>query len=133
MKLYIDTNVIIDAVEGRKNEFGRDTGNLAFKLFNDAISCKHYVIISSFTLYELRKRCNADTTMFFEMIKKKRIHAEHDEADEEKARQLHKDNFDDALHVVIAEKEKADYIVTRDEHFKDIETTIPITKPENLI
>lgn len=132
--LYIDSNVIIDAVEDRKNVFGKNIGNPAFKLFKEAISCKYYVIISSFTIYELRKKCKGDTTMFFEMIKKKRIEVNHDEIDEEKARQRDNDNFDDALHVILAEKGNANYIVTRNiDDFKAIQTKIPIRKPEQLI
>jgi len=41
--LYIDTNVIIDAVEGRKNKFGRNIGNPAADLFTQAISCKYHL------------------------------------------------------------------------------------------
>ena len=134
IKLYIDTNIIIDAVEDRKNIFGKNIGNLAFKLFKEAMSCKYYVIISSFTIYELRKKCKGDTTLFFEMIKKKRIDVNHDESDEEKARERNNDNLGDALHVILAEKENANYIVTRNvDDFKDIQTKIPIRKPEQLL
>ena len=80
--LYVDTNVIMDAIEDRKNIFGNDIGTPAFKLFKEAISCKYHIIISAFTLYELRKKCKVDTTMFFEVIKQKRIHVGYDKEDE---------------------------------------------------
>jgi predicted nucleic acid-binding protein len=132
-KLYIDTNVIIDAVEGRKNKFGKNIGDYASDLFNDAIICKHQLVISSFTLYELYKK-GINTTIFFEMIKKKRIHLDHDESDEDKARKLKEDNFDDALHVILAEKAQADVIITRNiEDFKEISTNIPVRRPEQLL
>jgi len=132
--LYVDTNVIMDAIEDRKNIFGNDIGTPAFKLFKEAISCKYHIIISAFTLYELRKKCKVDTTMFFEVIKQKRIHVGYDKEDEGKARLLSESNFDDALHVVIAERENADCIITRNvDDFKAIRTKIPIRKPEQLI
>ena len=133
-KLYIDTNIIIDAVEGRSNLFGKDIGAPAWDLFSEAISCRYHLIISTFTLYELRKKCKVDVTIFFAMIKKKYIGIEHDEEDEKKARNLAKDNFDDALHVILAEKSGADYIITRNTNdFNKIPTQIPIRIPEQLI
>jgi len=133
-KLYIDTNVIIDAVEGRKNLLGNDIGDYAMKLFSEAISCKYHIIFSSFTAYELNKISSTDLTVFLVMIKKKIIKVLHDEKDEEKARQLDNNNFDDALHVVLAEKANADFIVTRNtKDFKVITTRIQIKRPEELI
>jgi predicted nucleic acid-binding protein len=68
------------------------------------------------------------------MIKKKRIHLDHDESDEDKARKLKEDNFDDALHVILAEKAQADVIITRNiEDFKEISTNIPVRRPEQLL
>jgi len=49
-KLYIDTNIIIDAVENRCNVFGRNIGNPAADLFSEAISCKYYLIVSSWAI-----------------------------------------------------------------------------------
>ena len=43
-KLYIDTNVIIDVIDGRKNEFGEALSDPASKVFTDAISCKYHLI-----------------------------------------------------------------------------------------
>ena len=133
-KLYIDTNVIIDAVEGRKNLLGNDIGDYAMKLFCEAVSCKYDIIFSSFTAYELNKISSTNLTIFLSWIKKKIIKVLHDEKDEERARQLDNSNFDDALHVVLAEKASADFIVTRNiKDFKAITTRIQIKRPEELI
>ena len=133
-KLYIDTNIIIDAMEGRSNLFNKDIGTPALRLFEEAVSCKYYLIISTFTLYELKKRYKEDLTIFFAWIKGKMILIEHADEDEEQARTLKEDNFDDALHVVLAEKGKADYIVTRNTRdFLKITTSIPIKIPEQLL
>lgn len=135
MKLYIDTNVVIDAVEGRKNEFGRNVGNHAADLFFAAISCKYTMIISTHMLEELHGLGKLDQTkMFFELAKKKIIKAGYTPVEKERAKRLSNEHEDDALHVVIAEREKADCIVTRNTgHFTVIDTDILVKKPEELI
>ena len=71
--------------------------------------------------------------MLFELAKKKVILQGYDETDKEKAKELSQDHPDDALHVVLAEKSKADIIVTGNTtHFNTIGTRIPIKKPKNL-
>ena len=72
-KLYIDTNIIIDAVEGRKNKFGKNIGNPASDLFKEAISCKYHLIISSWTLEELAGLSKIDSTKMFFLLAKKKI------------------------------------------------------------
>lgn len=132
--LYIDTNIIMDAVEGRFNIVNKDIGTPALRLFDEAVSCKYDLIISTFTLYELRKRYKGDLTFFFAWIKKKTTMIEYTEQDEARARALSEDNFDDALHVILAEKSGADYIITRNtKDFNKIPTHIPIKIPEYLI
>ena len=82
----------------------------------------------------MKKRYKGDLTVFFAWIKKKTITIEHTEEDEEKARALKEDNFDDALHVILAEKSNADFIVTRNtKDFNKIQTKISIKIPEHLI
>ena len=134
-QLYIDTNVIIDAVEGRKNKFGRNIGNPAADLFTQAISCKYHLIISIWTLKELFGLSKIDSTkMLFELAKNKIKKAPYSAEEENQAKQRSAELYDDALHIIIAEREKADYIVTRnDGHFKAIGTTILIKKPEDLL
>jgi predicted nucleic acid-binding protein len=134
-KLYIDTNVIIDAIEGRKNKFGRSMGNPAANLFFESISCKYYIVISTWTLEELSGlRLIEKTKMFFELAKKKIITVDYTKSEKVEAKNRSKEHFDDALHIILAEKESADYIITRNvDHFEMIGTKIPIRKPEKLI
>ena len=61
-QLYIYTNVIIDAVEGRMNKFGRNIGNPAADLFTQAISCKYHLIIPIWTFKELSGLSKMDST-----------------------------------------------------------------------
>lgn len=130
----MDSNIFIDVVEDRKNLIGKDIAKPASKMFFRAMSCEFYLIISSWTLKELYKHVNVDEIkMLFAMVKKKIITVKYDDKDVEEAKKRSRDNFDDALHIVLAEKEKADYIVTRNiDHFIQIGTNITIKRPENL-
>jgi len=130
----VDSNIFIDVVEDRKNLIGKDIAKPASKMFFRAMSCEFYLIISSWTLKELYKHVNVDEIkMLFAMVKKKIITVKYDDRDVEEAKKRSRDNFDDALHIVLAEKEKADYIVTRNiDHFIQIGTKITIKRPENL-
>ncbi len=134
-KLYIDTNVIIDAVEGRRNVFGKNIGNPAAGLFVDAARCKYRLIISTKMLEELQGLGKLGQAKgFFAVIKKKIIEARYTPAEKEQAKKRSNEHEDDALHIVIAEREQADYIVTRNTgHFTAIGTSIPIEKPEKLL
>ena len=134
-KLYIDTNVIIDAVEGRKNKFKKNIGNPASDLFFDAIQCKHYLVLSAWTLKELSDLGKLGSAkMFLEVIKKKVIPVSYSEDEKLAADKRSKTHPDDALHIIIAEREKSDCIVTRNtDHFAEVGTVIPVRKPEELL
>ena len=134
-KLYIDTNVIIDAIEDRKNRLGKNIGNPAADLFWSAISCKYLLIISTWALQELAGLGKLEMTkMFFGLAKKKIIQAKYSPEEKSQAKQKSNDHEDDALHIFIAEREKADYIITRNtDHFKEVGSSIPIKKPEALL
>ena len=46
-RIYVDTNVIVDAVTGRKNKTGKDLSNQAGKLFYGAMLCKYHIVVST--------------------------------------------------------------------------------------
>lgn len=132
--LYIDTNILLNLVNEERNPYGKDLSAPASKLFFEAISCKYCLIISSWTVIELMKKAKPEqVSMVFELIKKKLIIVKYGDNDVSNAKLKSQDNFPDALHVVLAEKAKADYIVTRDfDDFLKIGTKIPLRKPEQL-
>lgn len=134
-KVYLDTNVLIDAVEGRRNKFGKKVGNPASDLFFQAVSCKYRLIISSWMLEELSGLGRLEQTkMFFGLVKKKITKVAYSPEEKKSAEQRSKQDPDDALHIIIAEREEADYIVTRNvDHFNKIGTKIPVKKPEELL
>lgn len=132
--LYIDTNVVIDAIKGRKNKFGEDMGEAAMNVFAEAMRCKYYLVFSDWMYMELRRNINpGDADMLFALVKKKIVEITYTDADRAHAKILSPQNTTDALHVVLAEKTNADIIVTSDiGHFKKIKTHIPIKKPKWL-
>lgn len=134
MKLYIDTNVIIDAIKNRENIYEENIGDSAAELFAEAIACKYQLIFSDWLLEELRKHViPSDIIMLFKMTKKKIISISYDEEDKNKALERSSEHPDDALHIVLAEKANADIIITSNfDHFRTIKTTIPIKKPKWL-
>ncbi len=132
--LYIDTNIFISAVKEEKNKFGNDISTPASKIFFDAMLCEYHLIISQWTATEITDKLSPERVRIaLELIKKKLVTLKLDEADLEMAKLRSKDNTPDALHIVLAEKANADYIITRDlDGFAKIGTKIPIRKPEYL-
>lgn len=114
LSLYVDTNVFLDALLGRKSLTGRDLSKIATKFFHRAISCEFYIIISSWTLQELYKEVDvSQVKMLFKMLERKIKTVEHSEGDIEKAKKISNEHFQDALHALLAVKNKADFVVTR--------------------
>ncbi len=134
-KLYIDTNIFINAINAETNIYGKDLSNVALQLFYQVISCKYQILLSSWALYELYKKVKPEEAeMIFILCKKKIIKVIHNQEDISRARIRSPDNFDDAVHIILAEKSNADYIVTRNTtDFENIGTKIPIKIPEALI
>lgn len=131
--LYIDTNIFLDAIEARENRAGKNIGKYALELIQDALSCKHHIIISAFTLYELQKFYSGDLTLFFSLLKKKTLRVDVQISDKKAARALSSTNFDDALHIILAQKSAADYIVTRNiGDFLPL-SNIVVKRPEDLL
>lgn len=132
IKLYIDTNIFIDVLQNRKNRSGKDIAGFAARLFADAVSCKYQIILSSWTLQQIYLQ-NEDASMLFAMLKSKTIKVFYNEDDRKKATLRSADNFDDALHIILAEKAKANFIITRNlSDFLVIGSNIPIALPENI-
>ena len=130
--LYVDTNVFIDFIKQRTNEEGKDISNSAGKLFSDTLSCKYNIAVSTWALKQIYNNIKVEEiNMLFIMLKKKITKVSYDDEDTQKAKNKSSENFEDAMHIVLAEKIKADIIVTRNiDHFIEIGTKILIKKPE---
>ncbi len=132
-KLYLDTNIIIYAIGDSKNLFGKDISSSARKLLFEASKCKHYIIISDWTLKELElKNKLEDASFLLELLKKKTINIKKTEEDEAIAKEQNPNNVQDQLHCILAKKAGANYLVTRNVNdFKHC--ILPVIKPEQLL
>jgi len=132
-KLYIDTNIIIYALEDSKNHFGKDISASSRKLLFQSMNCKHHIIISDWTLKELElKNKLLESNFLLELLKKKTININKTIKDEALAKKQNPNHIQDQLHCILAIKAGADYLVTRNiDDFK--QCIIPIIKPENLL
>ena len=73
-KLYIDTNILIYAIEDSKNPYGKDISSSSSKLFWESASCKYHVIISTWALAELKRIRNSENlNMLLKIVEKKII------------------------------------------------------------
>jgi predicted nucleic acid-binding protein len=106
MRLYLDTNVIMD--------FLRDRDSAAYRLLVRALRCEHEILLSELTLLELaRHHAQADIrsfVMFGEASGKLRL-VRVEDADCVKAGRL-RTHYADALHYTLAMRH-ADALVTR--------------------
>lgn len=133
-RVYCDTCVYVDLFEGRKDRF-RDLGEFALSLFRKIREKEYKLIISDWLLYEIKKLNHEEN--FNDLLKQfedeSLIKVEISNEDERKARQLSPSNFPDAMHVILAKKADAIYLVTRNiQDFAEFCKIIEIATPESL-
>lgn len=120
MRIYLDTNILIDVLENRNST--------SYELIIRSLCCAHTIIISSWTIHELENvGFNSKPILKLFTYNKKVIFCNHTKEDVKIASAL-PTHFADALHYVLAKK-YADALVTqniKDFPFKDIS----IGKPE---
>lgn len=133
-RIYCDACVYIDLFEGRKDRF-RDLGEFALNVFRQVREKKYKLVISDWLLYELEK--NEHQNNFRDLVssfeKEHIINVERTYEDEQRARALSKTNFPDAMHVILAKKANAVYLVTRNiQDFAEFRDIIELVFPESL-
>ena len=133
-RIYCDTCVYIDLFEGRKDRF-RDLGEFALSVFRKVKQKQYSLVISDWLLEEIKKQNHE--THFVELIENLErdnvIQVERTKDDEAKARALSPGNYPDALHVILAQKGKAVYLVTRNiQDYAEFCKIIEIVFPESL-
>ncbi len=136
--LYIDTNVYIDHFDGR-NDYLRPLGEFAFQLLQKAGQCEFDIAISSFVIEELKHHVSEQR--IFELVgglqKLRKIfsmnHTPDDERVASRLSHIRKTSFPDTLHVILAKKMNATYVVTRNiKDFEKLSDIVPIRLPESL-
>lgn len=113
--IYIDTNVVIDALEDRNSSAGRDLGTSAMSVFSQALACRFDIVISKWMLEELKDHVEPkEVRGFFKEFREedKVVTQSYTQKDKEKAEEI-ADHWQDALHGILAKKAGADCIVTR--------------------
>ncbi len=134
MLIYIDTNIYLDLVWGRK-DYLRDLGDFAFLFLKRGLDCEFKIIVSDWVLTELSKHIdNKKVEILFKDFKEKDkiITISKTKDDCKKARSLSPEHPDDALHAVLAKKAGAECVVTRNlSHYAGTESLIDAKLPEN--
>lgn len=112
--VYVDTCVFLDALLERESRSGRDLGTPAMSLFSRSATCQFRIIVSDWTLEELYKNIEVDEKVeeFFSDIEHKIERCGYSDGDIREAKK-HSDHWQDFLHGIIAEREGADCIITR--------------------
>lgn len=111
-RLYIDTNIFIDALEDRNSRYGRDMGTEAMSIFSQARYGQYELVISEWTLEELYK--NVDEEKVEELLEDidDIKFCKYTEEQEKQAKE-NSDHWQDYLHGLIAEENNVDCIVTQ--------------------
>lgn len=120
-RIYVDTNIFLDALLDRNNKWGGDLGTPAMSVFSQAKHGRFKIVLSDWTLQELGKHIDKEKVK--ELLSKigedQIIRCSYTEEQKQKAKES-SNHWQDYLHGLIAEKEDADCIVTR--NVKDFRT-----------
>ena len=132
MKIFVDNNVVIDALLQR-SPFNEAAERI---LIACADAHRGYLSVNSLTdiFYVLRKNMNAAAAKVAvqKLMELLEIVAVNDE-DCLYALSLPIDDFEDALIVICGMNAGVDCIVTRDEEFLKIESIVPVIPPDELL
>jgi hypothetical protein len=91
--LYIDTNIFLNIANEEINPYGRDMALPAGRLFHQVISCRYYILVSSWTQQELYRKAEPEAlAMMLALCRKKTKMIEHDESDIAKAKTRSQEN-----------------------------------------
>jgi predicted nucleic acid-binding protein len=134
LKVYCDANVYLDLFLNRKDSI-RPLGHFAFEFFSRGWNCLFALVVSDLVVEELEKyasKKDIEDILGYFKERNKLIFVKCSDEDIKEAKKLSK-NWKDALHAVIASKNKCDYLITRDfKHFSDFQSIVGIKHPENV-
>ncbi len=132
LRIYVDTNVYLDLYLGRTSKY-LDLSTFAAHLFSAIREKKYQLVVSDWVFDEFCKY--GDQKYFQQLISDMGdvLNIKRTSEDKKKARQLSSTNFPDALHVILAKKGEAVYLVTRNiNDFAEFQHIIEIATPEYL-
>ena len=115
VKIYCDTCIYLDFLFDRKSISGnRNLGEEASYLFGRAVKCYYTIVFSDWILDELKKQVDiSQYQMLSSMLEKKIEKVAYTKEDIDRAKQLCPGHFQDALHMILAEKTNCEYLITQ--------------------
>lgn len=114
VKIYVDTNVYLNYLKDRVNKLGKPLGEDAGNVFMRVLSGEFQLIISQFVLEELYLQIEpAEVTLLLEALKNSISLVAYSAEEKARAKTVNANHWQDALHAIIASREKAKYLVTQ--------------------
>lgn len=131
--IYIDTNIYLNLFQGESGRW-HNFADLAVHLFNRVKNGEYTLVISDWVIQEFSKKRDAREIqkVIDDIPQSQIIHVKTTSQDKQKAREISSVNYPDALHVVLAMKSNAIYLVTRDADYQEFSNLIEIRFPEEL-
>lgn len=133
--IYIDTNVYLDLLIGRRSGF-MPNDDIARNILNRALKCEFHIIICDFLLMEIKNYASKELVgnTFKSLIQADKVTFEAVTSDDERKAHILAKNvpFGDRVHFVVAERCGAEYIVTNDKHFNLLNNKVKAIKPNLL-
>ena len=133
MKVLLDTNIIMDALQER-SPFDAAAKEILLCGQSGKVKCVFTANAMSdiFYLYsKVRSRKEAKVALGFLLNTYSVVSVTQEDCS--KALTLPNDDFEDALVEVCAKSVGADYIVSRDSEFKDVATVVKVITPDELL
>lgn len=133
MKVYLDTNIYLDYLLDRRGRTGRRLGDMAERVFRRIFSGEVRLVISDWVKMELQNHIEGNNVKVMFALMKNIEEIRTEKCDIEEAKRISRENFDDALHAVLARKARADFLVTRNtDHFREFSGLVNTAIPERL-
>jgi len=133
MKILLDTNIIMDALQER-TPFDQHAKEILIRGQRGEVTCllTANAVSDIFYLYS-RARDSKSAKIALDFILKTYGIVSVDHKDCIEALAFEMDDFEDALALVCAQKEQVEYIITRDEKFSKMQTEIKVINPSEFL
>lgn len=130
-KIYVDSNVFVDAIEDRDGKV-RDLGTPAMSVFSQAAHGRFKIIVSDWALEELYKHAYHEAVKdLLSKLGNQMIRCKYTEEQKKKAKKEAR-HWQDYLHGIIAKEQGADCIITQNvRDFRDL-SGIKVKRPGHI-
>lgn len=133
MLVYVDTNVFLDFLRDRENEFGGSLGARAERFFRRVLESELDIVVSDWVKEELSNHLdNGEERMLFSMLEDSIVEASYSNEDWKRAERIDEEEADDILHAVIADNVGADLVTTQNISDYGEVDFIEVKKPRDI-